>query len=82
MAEELSVEVEVLGKLGVYYSRAGLDYTIFAARPLGTIGPLQPEEIREITWLTPAEIYQWHTKDKLQFGFEMKAVSTYLKLFG
>ena len=81
MAEELSVEVEVLGKLGVYYSRAGLDYTIFAVRPLGAIGPLQPEEIREIVWLTPAEIYKWHTKDKLQFGFEMEAVSAYLKLF-
>ena len=81
MEEELSIEVEVLGELGVFYSRAGLDYTIFAARPLGAIGPLQPNEIREITWLTPAEIYEWYTKDKLQFGFEMAVVSAYLKQF-
>jgi hypothetical protein len=81
MAEELSLEIEVLGQLGVYYSRSGFDYTIFAARPLGPIGPLQPEEIREIVWLTPAEIYEWHTKDKLQFGFEMAAISAYLKQF-
>ena len=82
MAEELSVEIEILGDVGVYYSRSGLDYTIFVARPLGAIGPLQPDEIREVIWLTPAEIYEWHTKGKLQFGFEMKVVSAYLKKFG
>lgn len=81
LQEELSVEVEVLGKLGVFFSRAGFDYTIFAARPLGPIGPLQPGEIREVAWLTPAEIYEWHKKDKLQFGFEMDAVSSFLKKF-
>ncbi|MDX1521680.1 MAG: NUDIX hydrolase [Anaerolineae bacterium] len=81
MAEELSVEVEVLGELGVYYSRSGWDYTIFAVRPLGEIGPLQMEEIREVAWLTPAEIYEWYRKDKLQFGFEMEAVSAYVKQF-
>ena len=82
MQEELSVAVEVLGKLGRYYSRAGRDYTIFAARPLGSIGPLQPEEIRQVAWLTPAEIYEWHCREKLQFGFEMAAVSAYLRRFG
>ncbi len=81
MAEELSVEVEILGELGVFYSRSGLDYTIFAARPLGPLGPLQAEEIRDVTWLTPAEIYDWYTKDKLQFGFEMRAISAYVKQF-
>lgn len=79
--EELSVEIEVVGKVGVFYSRSGLDYTIFAARPLGMIGPLQFDEIREAIWLTPAEVYEWHTKEKLQFGFEMQAVSAYLKQF-
>jgi 8-oxo-dGTP pyrophosphatase MutT (NUDIX family) len=79
--EELSVDVEVLGCLGVFYSRSGLDYTIFAAKPLGPIGPLQPDEIKAITWLTPAEVYQWYTQEKLQFGFEMQAVSAYLKQF-
>jgi hypothetical protein len=34
-----------------------------------------------VVWLTPAEIYQLHAKDKLQFGFEMEAVSAYLKQF-
>jgi 8-oxo-dGTP pyrophosphatase MutT (NUDIX family) len=81
MQEELSVNIEVVGKVGVFYSRARMDYTIYAARPLGAIGPLQPDEIRDTVWLTPAEVYQWHTRDKLQFGFEMKAVSTYLKKF-
>ena len=81
MIEELSVKVEVLGEIGVYYSRSGLDYTIFAVRALDPIGPLDPKEIREVTWLTPAEIYEWHTKDKLQFGFEMEVVSAYLKQF-
>ena len=81
MQEELSVEIEVLGKLGVFYSRSGMDYTIFAARPLDEVGPLQPDEIREVLWLTPAEIYELHTADKLQFGFEMEAVSAYLKQF-
>lgn len=79
--EELSVEIEVLGKLGCYYSRSGFDYTIFAARPLGPIGPLQTEEIRETTWLTPAEAYEWHRRGKLQFGFEMRAISAYLRKF-
>ena len=79
--EELSVEIEVLGSLGIFYSRSGLDYTIFAARPLGPIGPLQTDEIRAITWLTPAEVYEWSSQEKLQFGFEMKAVSAYLKQF-
>lgn len=79
--EELSVDIEVLGELGVFYNRSGFDYTIFAARPLGDVGPLQSDEIREIVWLTPAEIYEWHTRDKLQFGFEMDAVSAYLKQF-
>lgn len=81
MREELSLEIEVLGSLGIFYSRSGFDYTIFAARPLGPIGPLQPNEIRAITWLTPAEVYQWYTQEKLQFGFEMQAVSVYLKKF-
>jgi 8-oxo-dGTP pyrophosphatase MutT (NUDIX family) len=79
--EELSVGIEVVGKVGVFYSRSGLDYTIFAARPLGMIGPIQLDEIREVTWLTPAEVYEWHTREKLQFGFEMQAVSAYLKQF-
>lgn len=81
MAEELSVAVEVLGRVGIFYSRSGLDYTIFAARPLGPIGPLQKDEIRDIIWLTPAEIYEWYTRDKLQFGFEMEVISAYLKRF-
>lgn len=79
--EELSIEIEVLGQLGVFFSRSGADYTIFAARPLGDVGPLQSDEIHDIAWLTPAEIYQLHAKDKLQFGFEMEAVSAYLKQF-
>lgn len=77
--EELSIEIEVLGCLGVFYSRSGLDYTIFAVRPLGPIGPLKSDEIRAVTWLTPAEVYEWYTQEKLQFGFEMKVVSAYLK---
>jgi 8-oxo-dGTP pyrophosphatase MutT (NUDIX family) len=81
MREELSIEIEVLGELGVFYSRSGMDYTIFAARPLGPLGPLKTDEIREVTWLTPAEVYEWHTQEKLHFGFEMKAVSAYLKQF-
>ena len=28
--EELSVDIDVLGQLGVFYSRSGLDYTIYA----------------------------------------------------
>lgn len=79
--EELSVEIEILGEVGVFYSRSGMDYAIFAARPLGSVGPLQADEIRESVWLTPAEIYELHTADKLQFGFEMEAVSAYLKQF-
>ena len=81
MQEELSLEIEVIGEVGVFYSRANMDYTIFGVRPLGSIGPLQTNEIRDVTWLTPAEIYEWHTKEKLQFGFEMDAVSAYLKAF-
>ena len=81
MQEELSVDVDVIGRVGTFYSRSGFDYTIFAAHPLGSIGPLQPDEIREVIWLTPAEVYEWHTKEKMQFGFEMQAVSTYLKRF-
>ena len=81
MQEELSIGIEVLGKLGVFYSRSGMDYTIFAARPLNELGPLQPDEIREVLWLTPAEIYEYYANDKLQFGFEMDAVSAYLKKF-
>ena len=81
MQEELSVEIEVVGKVGVFYSRSGWDYTIYGARPLGSIGPLKEVEIKEIAWLTPAEVYEWHSKEKLQFGFEMQAVSTYLKKF-
>ncbi len=81
MKEELSVKIEITGEVGVYYSRSGWDYTIFGGRPLGPIGPLKKDEIREVAWLTPAEIYEWHTKDKLQFGFEMQVVSDYLKKF-
>ncbi|GAB4441620.1 MAG: hypothetical protein Kow0031_23650 [Anaerolineae bacterium] len=81
MKEELSVEVEVFGKIGVFYSRARLDYTIYGATVLGSIGPLNEEEIRDTTWLTPAEVYNWHTRGRMQFGFEMKAVSAYLKKF-
>jgi 8-oxo-dGTP pyrophosphatase MutT (NUDIX family) len=81
MQEELSVDIEVLGELGVFYSRFGMDYTIFSARPLSDLGPFQSDEIREVLWLTPAEIYEFHANDKLQFGFEMDAVSVYLKQF-
>lgn len=81
MQEELSVDIEVIGQVGVFYSRSGADYTIYAARPLGPIGPIQTDEIREIIWLTPAEVYEWHIREKLQFGFEMEVVSTYLKNF-
>lgn len=81
MREELSIDIEVVGNLGVYYSRSGMDYTIFAAKPLGPLGPLKTDEIRAVTWLTPAEVYEWHIQEKLQFGFEMKAVSAYVKQF-
>lgn len=81
MQEELSVEIEVMGQVGCFYSRAGRDYTIFAAQPLGPIGPVQPDEIREVAWLTPAEVYEWHRQEKLQFGFELEAVSAYLRKF-
>lgn len=81
MREELSVEVEVIGEVGVFYSRSGADYMIFAARPLGPLGPLQADEIKEIAWLTPAEVYEWHAKEKLQFGFELDVICTYLKTF-
>lgn len=81
MQEELSVDVEVIGKIGVFYSRANFDYTIFGVRPVGDIGPLNTDEIREITWLTPAEVYEWHCREKMQFGFEMEAVSAYLKKY-
>jgi len=47
MREELSVEIELLGTVGRFYSRAGSDYMIFAARPLGPIGPLQKDEVRD-----------------------------------
>lgn len=79
LLEELSIEIEILGCLGVFYSRSGLDYTIFVAHPLGPIGPLKRDEIRAVAWLTPAEVYEWSTREKLQFGFEMKVVSAYLK---
>ncbi|MEM7346891.1 MAG: NUDIX hydrolase [Chloroflexota bacterium] len=82
MREELSIDIDVIGEVGVFYNRMGFDYTIFAAHPLDAIGPIQTEEIRDYVWLTPAEIYEWHTKSKLQFGFEMEAVSAYLKKFG
>ncbi len=81
MQEELSVDVEILGQVGVFYSRTGMDYTIFAAEPLGELGPLQPDEIHDLLWLTPAEIYEMHVRDKLQFGFEMDAVLAYLREF-
>lgn len=79
--EELSVEIDLIGQVGIFYSRSGADYTIFAARPLGLIGPLQTSEIKEIAWLTPAEVYKWHVRGKLQFGFELEAVCAYLKKF-
>jgi len=81
MQEELSVEIEVIGKVGVFYSRSGRDYTIFGARPLDAIGPLKADEIKEIAWLTPAEVYEWHADGRLQFGFELEAVSAYLKRY-
>ena len=81
MQEELSVDIEILGNLGIFFSRSGMDYAIFAAKPLGPIGPLKADEIRAVAWLTPAEVYEWHIQEKLQFGFEMKAVSAYLKQF-
>ncbi len=79
--EELSLEIEIVGEIGVFYSRFGRDYTLYGARPLGAIGQLKKDEIRKIIWLTPAEVYEWHAKEKLQFGFEMEAVSTYLKKY-
>lgn len=82
MQEELSVDIQVLGQIGRFYNRSGFDYTIFAARPLGPLGPFKTDEIREIVWLTPAEVYEWHKKEKLQFGFELEVVSAYLKKFG
>ena len=76
------LEIDILAELGVFYNRSGLDYTIYVARPLGPVGPLQFEEVRRVAWLTPAEIYELYVKDRLQFGFEMEAVSAYLKWFG
>jgi 8-oxo-dGTP pyrophosphatase MutT (NUDIX family) len=81
MREELSLDIEVFGKIGVFYSRAKLDYTIYGARPLGPIGPVKGDEIHDFIWLTPAEVYEWHTKERLQFGFEMDVVSSFLRSF-
>ncbi len=81
MHEELSLEIEVLGQIGRYYSRLGSDYVIYAARPLGPIGPVNRDEVRDLVWLTPAEVYEWHCQEKLQFGFEMDAVLAYLRNF-
>jgi 8-oxo-dGTP pyrophosphatase MutT (NUDIX family) len=80
--EELSLEIEILEELGCFYNRSGLEYRVFIARKLGEIGPLKKDEVREFAWLMPAEVYELHAKDKLQFGFEMEAVLTYLKKFG
>lgn len=79
--EELSVDIEVVGRLGRFYSRNGSDYVIFVARPLGTIGPIQKEEVREVAWLTPAGVYEFYRRERLRFGFEMKVISAYLKKF-
>lgn len=79
--EELSLDIEVLGKLGLFYSRSGLGYVLYVGRALGAIGPLQHDEIRQTVWLTPAEVYEWHRKEKFRFGFEMKAVLACLKTF-
>jgi 8-oxo-dGTP pyrophosphatase MutT (NUDIX family) len=81
MQEELAVDIEVLGELGLFYSRAGRDYMLFVARPLSPIEELNEAEIRDMTWLTPAEVYEFYRREKLQLGFEMEAVSAYLKKF-
>jgi 8-oxo-dGTP pyrophosphatase MutT (NUDIX family) len=80
--EELSLEIEVVDELGCFYSRSGLEYTIFVARKLNEIGPLNKDEVCEFAWLMPADVYEYHARGKLQFGFEMDAVLKYLKRFG
>lgn len=82
LQEELSVEIEVIEELGNFYNRSGLEYRVFVARKIGEIGPLKKDEVREVAWLMPADVYELHAKDKLQFGFEMDVVLTYLKKFG
>lgn len=82
MQEELSVKIEVIDDLGCFYTRSGLEYCVFLARTLDEIGPLKKDEVQEFAWLMPAEVYELHAKDKLQFGFEMDVVLTYLKKFG
>ncbi|MDM8526673.1 NUDIX hydrolase [Anaerolineales bacterium HSG24] len=80
--EELSLEIEVIDELGCFYSRSGLEYRIFVARKKGEIGPLNKNEVSEFAWLMPADVYEYHSKNKLQFGFEMDVVLEYLKRFG
>ncbi|MDM8520375.1 NUDIX hydrolase [Anaerolineales bacterium HSG6] len=82
MQEELSLEIEVIDELGCFYSRSGLEYKIFVARKKGEIGPLNKNEVSEFAWLMPADVYEYHAKNKLQFGFEMDVVLEYLKRFG
>ncbi len=82
MREELSVDIEVVEEVGCFYTRSGLEYCVFLARTIGEIGPLQKDEVREFAWLMPAEVYELHARDKLQFGFEMEVVLTYLKKHG
>lgn len=81
MHEELSIDIDILGLLGQFYSRSRSDYMLFAARPLSPIGPLQAEEIHDFCWLTPATVYEWHQRDRFHFGFELKAVLLYLRNF-
>jgi len=81
LQEELSVEIEIIEELGCFYTRSGLEYCVFVARKKGEIGPLKQDEVREFAWLMPADVYELHTKDKLQFGFEMDVVLAYLKKY-
>lgn len=79
MREELSLEIEATWQIGTFRFPNDIDYTVFAAYPLGEIGQLRPEEILEIAWFTPTEIYKLQIEGKVVYGFEVLAILTYFE---
>ncbi len=78
--EEFAITIDIIGYVAMYTYRDRAHH-IYLAYPHTTDLKVNASEILDITWLTLAEVTEWHTRGLLHTGFELPAIRASVRRF-
>lgn len=79
--EEFAMTADIIGFVAMYTYR-DRTHQIYLARPHSLDLNVNADEILNITWLTLAEVAQWHAQGRLHTGFELPAIRASVRRYG